>query len=135
MIRDVHDFVFQTRCEYTVIRKGKANEEADRGRDGRSVSGQADWGAARGPQTNERGQSIQFNYCKNASGVATFLHVLCCIFEKFISYSPCSQVQNVDVCQLQRHILELFISYYPTVLTVAEHHKAFHTSSNVICLN
>ena len=65
-------------------------------------------------------------YCKNASGVATFLHVLHCIVEKFISYS------QVDVCQLQRRVLELFIFYHPTVLTVAEHHKAFHTSSNVI---
>ena len=67
-------------------------------------------------------------YCKNASGVATFLHVLQCIFEKFISYS------QVDVCQLQLRVLELFISYHPTVLTIVEHHKAFHTSSNVIYL-
>ena len=41
---------------------------------------------------------------------------------------------QVDVCQLQRCMLELFISYHPTVLSVAEHHKAFHTSSNVIYL-
>ena len=64
-------------------------------------------------------------YCKNASGVATFLYILCCIVEKFISYA------QVDVCQLQRRVLELFISYHPTVLTVAEHHNAFHTRSNV----
>ena len=67
-----------------------------------------------------------FSYCKNASGFAIFLHVFRCIVEKFISYS------QVDVCQLQRRVLELFISYHPTVLTVAEHHKAFHTSTNVI---
>ena len=67
-----------------------------------------------------------FHYRKNASGVVTFLHVLRCIVEKFISYS------QVDVCQLQRRVLKLFISYHPTVLTVVEHHKAFHTSSNLI---
>ena len=69
-------------------------------------------------------EEMKHIYSKNGSSVATFLHVLHCTVEGFISY------YQVDVCQLQRRMLELFISYHPTALTVAERHKAFHTSSN-----
>ena len=66
----------------------------------------------------------QIDYHKKFSGVAIFVLVLRCTIEEFFSY------EQEDVCELQQDVLELFISYHPTALTVAEHHKAFHTSSN-----
>ena len=61
--------------------------------------------------------------------IAKTPQVLSLFYMYFVaSFKSSFPTKQVDVCQLHRHVLELFISYHPTVLTVVEHHKAFHTS-------